>query len=77
MASSKLIIALATVAASLPVSAGAQAPAAPAAARYCMRVEAETGTRIESVQCWTRDEWASLGVNVDVDWPKEGVRILA
>jgi len=41
--------------------------------RYCMRIEASTGTRIELVECWTRDEWANQGVDVDRDWPKEGV----
>lgn len=44
--------------------------------RYCMRVEPQTGSRIESVECWTRDEWAEGGVDVDHDWAKEGVRVL-
>jgi uncharacterized protein YjhX (UPF0386 family) len=41
-----------------------------------MRVEAQTGSRIESIECWTRDEWAQGGVDVDHDWAKEGVRVL-
>jgi uncharacterized protein YjhX (UPF0386 family) len=41
-----------------------------------MRVEPQTGSRIESVECWTREEWAAGGVDVDKDWPKEGVRVL-
>jgi uncharacterized protein YjhX (UPF0386 family) len=41
-----------------------------------MRVEPQTGSRIESIECWTRDEWAAGGVDVDHDWPKEGVRVL-
>lgn len=45
--------------------------------RYCMRVEAFTGSRIEEVKCWTRQEWAEQGVDLDKDWPKEGIRIIA
>lgn len=52
------------------------APAGTAQTRYCMRIEAVTGTRLETVQCWTREEWADQGVDVDVDWPKEGVAVI-
>jgi hypothetical protein len=52
----------------------AAAPAGTQATRYCMKVEAVTGTRLERVECWTRAEWASQGVDVDRDWPEEGVR---
>jgi hypothetical protein len=52
------------------------APAASPGAQYCLRVEAVTGTRLESVLCWTRDEWAEQGVNVDDDWAEEGVRVI-
>ena len=51
------------------------APAAGPSARYCMRVEAATGTRVEPVKCWTRREWAEQGVDVDKDWSKEGVAV--
>lgn len=44
--------------------------------RYCLRVEPQTGSRIESIECWTRDEWTAGGVDVDHDWAKEGVRVL-
>lgn len=88
MACKQLLVALCMVAAASPVSAGSQQPAlhpsltprAPAgtpATRYCMRVEAFTGTRIEEIKCWTRQEWAEQGVDLDEDWPKEGVRIIA
>ena len=40
-------------------------------------VEAATGSRIETMQCWTRAEWADQGVNVDHDWAKEGVGVIA
>ena len=63
-----------------PVSATVQdthwagAPEGTAETKYCMRIEAITGSRIEEVKCWTRAEWAERGVDVDVDWAKEGVR---
>ena len=44
--------------------------------RYCMRIEAITGSRIETVRCWTRAEWAEQDVDVDQEWAKEGVRVI-
>lgn len=44
--------------------------------RYCMRIEAIIGSRIEEVRCWTRAEWAEQDVDVDAEWPKEGVRVI-
>ena len=52
------------------------APEGTATTRYCMRVEAVTGSRLEHVVCWTRSQWADQGVDVDRDWAKEGVRVL-
>jgi hypothetical protein len=52
------------------------APSGTPDTRYCMRVEPQTGSRIESVECWTREQWADGGVDVDKDWAKEGVRTL-
>lgn len=43
---------------------------------YCMRVEPHTGSRIETVECWTREEWALGDVDVDKDWAENGVRVL-
>jgi hypothetical protein len=80
MAYKSLLIALSMIAAAAPVSAAKpQLPTAPPGTpttRYCMRIEPVTGTRIESVECWTREEWADQGVDVDKDWPKEGVAVL-
>lgn len=56
--------------------ARARAPEASAGALYCLRVEAATGTRLETVQCWTRDQWAEMEVDVDAEWAKEGVRVI-
>ena len=87
MAHKKLILALSMIVTASPVLAsqlepgedGRPASTAPAGGpdtRYCMRVEPQTGSRIEAIECWTREEWAAGGVDVDKDWPKEGVRVL-
>ncbi len=52
------------------------APAGTAETKYCMWVEPMTGSRLETVQCYTREQWAEADVDVDKDWPKEGVRII-
>jgi hypothetical protein len=83
MALKHLVVAIGMVAAASPLSAsrydrglGVPAPAGTPTTRYCMYVEAATGTRIETVECWTRAEWAENGVDVDQDWPKEGVSVV-
>lgn len=70
------------IAATPPLSAtqpesdeGAGAPAAGPDAKYCLRVDPFTGSRIETVQCWTRQQWADQGVDVDKEWAKEGVAV--
>jgi hypothetical protein len=54
----------------------AGAPAAGPDARYCLRVEAVTGTLVERVRCWTREQWAAQGVDVDREWAREGVKVI-
>ncbi|MBA3896796.1 MAG: hypothetical protein H0X36_06610 [Sphingomonadaceae bacterium] len=44
--------------------------------KYCMHIEAFTGGLVEQVRCWTRDEWAEQGVDVDRDWAENGVRAI-
>jgi hypothetical protein len=72
-----LIIMTSPVAASTvePVS-NAPAPAGTPQTQYCLRVGPVTGNIAEIVQCWTRDEWADQGVDVDKEWSKEGVRVI-
>ena len=84
MAHKLLAVALTMIAAIPPVSAASPtptpttiAPPASADARYCLRVEPFTGTRLETIQCWTRREWKDQGVDVDKEWAKEGVRIIS
>ena len=83
MAFREMVISVGLVAAASPVAASTYqvAPTLPAPpgtpdTLYCMRVEPMTGSRIESVKCWTRQEWADNEVDVDVDWAEEGVAII-
>lgn len=71
------IVAASAAAAQPEQSEGASAPSAPPHARYCLRVEPHTGTRLESVECWTREQWAEAEVDVDKEWAREGVRVIA
>ena len=77
----KLIAALGMVAALPLIAANAEpstpAPAGTATTRYCLRVDPIIGSRIETIQCRTRDDWASLDVDVDQEWAENGVRVLA
>ena len=71
-----IVVAAPPAHASAPVPApGMTAPAGTPSTRYCMRVEL-TGNIIEPVRCWTRAEWADQGIDVDLEWAKEGVGII-
>ena len=63
-------------AASLQWAQSEPAPAGNEATRYCLRVDPNTGSRIETIQCYTRAEWAQLEVDVDKEWAANGVRTL-
>ena len=83
MAHKALILALSMAAVALPVSAASQdmvqpsaAPAGTPETKYCMHIEAITGSRLDKTKCWTRQEWAEQGVDVDRDWAREGVRTI-
>jgi len=82
MAHPAWIIALGIVAAASPAPATnaqpspmAEAPAGTPQTRYCMRVDPLTGSLVQTVQCWTREEWAEQGVDVDREWAKNGVNV--
>ena len=82
MAHKHFVLALGMIVAASPVSATSPdryplvAPAAPAHAKYCLRIAPITGSRIETIQCRTREEWARIGLDVDEEWAEEGVRII-
>lgn len=82
MSQRALIVAFIVIVAASSPSAASQEPAptpAPAGSpdsQYCMRVEPITGSRLETVQCWTREQWTDAGVDVDKDWAKEGVAVI-
>ena len=74
---------LALIAAASPVAAATFDTPAPAGAPpggpgtlYCLHVDPITGSNVQTIQCWTRDEWADQGVDVDKEWAKNGVRTI-
>ena len=70
-----LMLATSQPAAGDPATTGA--PAGDANTRYCLRVDPITGSRMETIQCRTREDWALLEVDVDQEWAENGVRVLA
>ena len=73
-----LLIALSMIAATQPMPQG-YPPAAPAPpggpeTRYCLRVDPLPGSKIETIQCKTREQWAMLEIDVDQEWAQNGVR---
>ena len=58
-----------------PEMTAERAPEGSADARYCLRAEPLPGTRIATIACLTRDEWAEGDVDVDAAWAKDGVRV--
>jgi hypothetical protein len=83
MSHQKWVLAFGLIVAVSPVAAQtserdsvAGAPAAGPDARYCLRIEAVTGSRVERIRCWTREQWAEQGVDVDKEWAREGVSII-
>lgn len=84
MAYRELLVALSMIVPASAVSAAqpeapppTAAPAGTPETRYCLRVGPVTGSLLETVQCWTRDEWADQDVDVDKVWAKDGVRVEA
>lgn len=80
MAQYGLIVALGLIAAAPATATSPEpsttAPAGTAQTRYCLRVEPVIGSRIETIQCWTREEWAAKEVDLDAEWAREGVAII-
>ena len=78
MAHKNLVVALGMIVAASPLSAAildAPPPGSPAT-EYCLRVEPIVGSRIETIQCATRDQWAARDIDVDQEWAENGVRVV-
>jgi len=77
MAHKLLVIALASVAPSPAVAAvqdlALPTPVANARGEYCLKVAPITGSNVETIRCWTREEWADQDVDVDKEWAENGV----
>jgi hypothetical protein len=77
MAHTALLLALGMIAtAAQPETPPSAAPEGTPSTRYCLRVDPITGSRIETIQCRTREDWASLEVDVDQEWAENGVRVI-
>jgi hypothetical protein len=81
MAQKKWLVGLSFTLAASPLTAAAQpmpsmAPPGNPGTLYCMHVDPITGSNVQTVQCWTRDEWADQDVDVDKEWAKNGVRTI-
>ena len=79
----KTFISLVLLAAASPVAAAnlqqPQEPAAPpgnASTLYCMHVDPMPGSNVQTIQCWTREQWAEQDVDVDNEWAKNGVKVI-
>jgi hypothetical protein len=75
----QLLIALSLIFVQTPEANAMPATPAPpgtAETRYCLRVDPLIGSRIETIQCKTRDEWAALELDVDQEWAENGVRVI-
>lgn len=59
-----------------PYPPAAAAPPGTPQTLYCLRVDPLIGSRIETIQCKTRDEWAMLGLDVDQEWAENGVKVI-
>jgi len=77
MAPTQLLVAFGTFLAATAGSTWSGAPQAPPAAKYCLSMEPRTGSHIATVECRTRDEWASLDIDVDQEWRENGVGLIA
>ena len=86
MAWKRILFASFIAAAAVPVSASqtmesddvpaTRAPDAPPGALYCLKMEPITGTRIGSVLCWTREQWAENDIDLDKAWAEDGIEVI-
>jgi hypothetical protein len=80
MAFNELIVALSLITSAsqtAPNPAPSSAPLGTPETRYCLRVDPLIGSRVATIQCMTRDEWAGLEIDVDQEWAENGVRTIS
>ncbi len=53
------------------------APAGTPTTRYCLKIDPIIGTRVPTIMCNTRQDWADLGLDVDQEWKDNGVSVIA
>ena len=75
LAALSLMITVSPVSASIDPTPSTAPPGNPGTL-YCMRVDPITGSNVQTIQCWTSDEWAEQDVDVDKEWAKNGVRTI-
>jgi hypothetical protein len=68
-----VLLSLAMTVTALSAQPHSEAPALSFNGKYCLRVEAGTGSKVETVECMTREQWAAQGVDLDKEWAEEGV----
>jgi hypothetical protein len=73
----QILLAALSLIATQPNPANTGAPPGTPDTRYCLRVDPITGSRMETIQCRTREDWAALEVDVDQEWADNGVRVIA
>jgi hypothetical protein len=81
MTRKRLVMALSIAFAASPVLASIpdgvpMPPAGSPQTQYCLRMEPIIGSRIATIRCATRDEWAQLDVDLDQEWAENGVRVI-
>jgi hypothetical protein len=73
------LVALALAAMPLPPASSGAPPIPPPGTpytRYCLRMDPVIGSRIETIQCRTREEWADLDIDLDHEWAQNGVGVV-
>jgi hypothetical protein len=71
-----MIVGSPVIATSTQTTSTAGAPPGSPQTLYCMHVDPITGSLVQTIQCWTREEWAEQGVDVDKEWTKNGVKVV-
>jgi len=66
-----------TISPMMPVPPGTPAPPGGPETRYCLHLDPVIGSRIPTIDCMTRDDWADLGLDIDEEWAENGAGVIA